>query len=113
MQFKSVMLVLSMTAGFASYSHSAQLEVPKQPQVQKQDVSLIKTVADAKKNASTAKNANQLTALDKLIEGAKLAQASQPSTEESQALARLNNLKLSVVSRNKQISNLFQNLFGS
>lgn len=111
MQFKSVMLVLSMTAGFASYSHSAQLEAPKQ--VQKQDVSLIKTVADAKKSTATAKNPNQLTALDKLIESAKLAKASQPSTEESQALARLNNLKLSVVSRNKQISNLFQNLFGS
>ncbi|MEC8886982.1 MAG: hypothetical protein VX875_07825 [Pseudomonadota bacterium] len=109
MQVKSVMLMLSMTVGFASYTHSARI----QPQTPKQEASIIKSVADAKKTTATAKGASQLTALDKLIQSAKLSAASKPSTEESQALAKLNNQKLSVVSRSKKFSNLFQNLFGS
>lgn len=107
MQVKFVMLVLSMTFGAASYTHSAQLQA--QTPIHK-EASIIKNVAASLKNSEQPSELSKQTNLDLLIK-ADQNKVTKISSEESRALASISNKQYGVVSRSK-LSSFIQSLFG-
>ncbi|MCH4248169.1 MAG: hypothetical protein LKF82_10140 [Acinetobacter populi] len=111
MRYKSIMLIISLSFGVASVSDAAQL----QPQFKdKKDVSIIKNVAatSLKPVDKPVFTPNQ-SVLDQLLKETEQQQMITVSTEESRALARLNNYSPNPFTiQNKTISSFFKRLFG-
>lgn len=110
MQYKSIMLLISLSCGVASMSHAAQL---KPQQVDKKEVSIIKNVAASLKPVDKPIFTPNQTVLNQLLKDSEQQQTITVSNEESRALARLNNYSPNpLVTQNKKISLLFKRLFG-
>ena len=107
---KSIALMLFLSFGITA-TQAAQL--PQQSASVQKEASIIKNVAASLKTPNSPVTSNKHSALEQLLQDAQTKQSIIVSPEESRALARLNTRSSNIpFIQNKNLSSIFQRLFG-